>query len=131
MSRKLLLSPFGPLSVLALLAACGSGQDDYPRLLPTQAILAEPSLPDHAGPAATSGDPVKDAALARGSATRARADAIPDPLAGDDLNARAADLKRRAEALRRTDTAANMPVECPPDSEPGQCAPSDAPSPAE
>ena len=89
-----------PLFTLGLLAACSDGSEDYPRLLPTQQILAEPSLPDHAGPAAASDAPVREAVEGQGAATRGAANAIPDPVDEAALNARAADLRRRAEALR-------------------------------
>lgn len=115
MLRNVLLS----LSVLALLSACGDGADDYPRLLPTQAILAEPALPDHAGPAAADAAPVQDAVKAQGAAARASADAIPDPVDQDDLAARAADLRRRAEALRQADAT---PANCPADADPSLCS---------
>ncbi|MDP5308089.1 hypothetical protein [Paracoccus spongiarum] len=59
-------------------AACATGQDTYPALLPTERILAEPRLPDHA------------------------TDAADGPAAAEaDSEARAAALRRRAEALRR------------------------------
>lgn len=127
MLRKTLLS----LSVSALLSACGGGGDDYPRLLPTQAILAEPTLPEHAGAAANDAAPIKDAVKAQGNAARASADAIPDPVDPDNLAARAADLRRRAEALRQTDTAAAAPDDCPTETDPDQCPATDTEPPAE
>ncbi|TRW96252.1 hypothetical protein FNJ84_13265 [Paracoccus sp. M683] len=89
------------------LAAAGCSDDaaDYPRLLPTQQILAEPSLPDHAGPITDNADPLRQAVQARGAATQARAGTIADPADGRDLAARAADLRRRADALRSESTA--------------------------
>jgi hypothetical protein len=89
---------------LGLLAGCTDGSEDYPRLLPTQQILAEPTLPDHAEPAATSDAPVRNAVEGQGAATRNAPDAIPDPVDEAALNARAADLRRRAEALRNQTT---------------------------
>lgn len=38
------------LAALAL-SACHNGAVDYPKLLPTQQILAEPTLPEHSGEA--------------------------------------------------------------------------------
>lgn len=92
-----------PLFTLGLLAACSAGTDDYPRLLPTQQILAEPALPDHAAPAIEADRPVRDTVEAQGAATRGAGEAIPDPVDAASLNARAADLRRRAEALRNQD----------------------------
>ncbi|MFC3166468.1 MULTISPECIES: hypothetical protein [Paracoccus] len=61
----------------SLLSGCGGDADPYPRLLPTEQILAEPTLPDHAPDAASS--PV---------------------VANAEAEGRAADLRRRADALR-------------------------------
>ena len=107
-----------PCLTLIFVAACTDGSGDYPRLLPTQQILAEPTLPDHAG--TLDGDVLRDRVQAQGKATRARGDAIPDPVDGAALAARAADLRRRAEALRQQ-TA--------PDCPPGATSP-DCPEPA-
>lgn len=62
-----------PLPVL-LLTACADG--DYPALLPTEQVLAEPTLPD------SQADPVATAAEAggRADALRARADALRGPV---------------------------------------------------
>ncbi|AUH34735.1 hypothetical protein [Paracoccus tegillarcae] len=110
-----------PLLTLCFAAACTDDAGNYPRLLPTQQILAEPSLPDHAGPADTSEEAVRQQVEQQGAATRARADAIPDPVDDASLDRRAADLRRRADELRRqTETP-----ECPP----GVAAP-DCPDPA-
>ncbi|MCZ0962301.1 hypothetical protein [Paracoccus benzoatiresistens] len=65
------------IACAALLSGCGGDAEPYPRLLPTDQILAEPTLPDHAPEAADS------------------------PAAVDvEAEARAAELRRRAEALR-------------------------------
>ena len=58
----------------SLLSGCGGDADPYPRLLPTEQILAEPTLPDHAPDAASS--PV---------------------VANAEAEGRAADLRRRAD----------------------------------
>lgn len=92
-----------PLLLLCLTAACTGDDQEYPRLLPTQQILAEPTLPDHVPDAQADLD---ESLRAQGTATRARADAIPDPTDAGDLQARAADLRRRAEELRRADSDA-------------------------
>lgn len=57
-----------------LLSGCGGG--DYPALLPTDQVLAEPTLPDaQADPVATAGE-----AEARADALRARAEALRGPV---------------------------------------------------
>lgn len=103
-----------PLITLGLLVACSDGSEGYPRLLPTQQILAEPTLPDHATPVAAGEEPVRDAVEAQGAATRNAAKAIPDPVDDAALSARAADLRRRAEALRSQSTEAKTDAQdCP------------------
>ncbi|WP_295042562.1 hypothetical protein [uncultured Paracoccus sp.] len=67
------------LTCAATLAACTGDADPYPRLLPTDRILAEPVLPDHA-PAASSSTPVDAEAQARADALRRRADALRGPV---------------------------------------------------
>lgn len=64
--------PFPTLTALALIACLGLAACDggaaYPRLLPTDSILAEPALPAHArGPAG----PLDPAALEAASSARA------------------------------------------------------------
>ena len=76
-------------ALLLLLAACSDG-DDYPRLLPTNQILAEPVLPAHAAPVADAPEAVAAQADARAAALRARADALRGPVVEDDIRARAA-----------------------------------------
>ncbi|MFT4013307.1 MAG: hypothetical protein QM682_07850 [Paracoccus sp. (in: a-proteobacteria)] len=74
---------------------------DYPRLLPTDQLLAEPALPSHARDAAQSPD-AADATLARrAAALGARGGTGPVSDAGlmrraEALRARAADLKTRS-----------------------------------
>lgn len=99
-----------PFLLLALVAGCDRSDGDYPRLLPTQQVLAEPVLSENAGPAAVSPDPVRGSVESRAAALRNRAAAIPDPVDDAALAARAADLRRRAEALRRQGET----PECPP-----------------
>ena len=70
------------------LAACGDDTRDYPALLPTAEVLADPSIPSHAA-----ADHSLGAALdARGKALAGRA--------GGPPMARNADLHARADALR-------------------------------
>lgn len=66
------------LIVLALipLAACDGDQSAYPKLLPTNEILAEPRLPDHATPATSSPVIVDAETNARAEALRRRAAAL-------------------------------------------------------
>lgn len=73
------------------LAACGGDARDYPALLPTDQVLADPAIPVHAADAARDDSlgPVLDA---RGRALAQRGS--PAPAASD------AGLQRRADALR-------------------------------
>lgn len=83
---------------LATLAGCDDRIGDYPALLPTDQILAEPAIPRHAAEAAS--DPT---ALSDG--LRRRADAISVPARGaqsDQLAARADALRERAAELAKT-----------------------------
>lgn len=62
------------------LAACVENTDRYPRLLPTDQVLAEPTLPDHAPEAAASPDAVDAEAESRAEALRRRAEALRGPV---------------------------------------------------
>ncbi|TBN43775.1 hypothetical protein EYE42_01170 [Paracoccus subflavus] len=79
----------GPILILCLLVppGCQSEGDDYPRLLPTDVILAEPVLPDHA-PAATAPGAVRADTAARADALRQRADALRGPVIEPETLAR-------------------------------------------
>ena len=85
--------PFAPrrrpalLLLLAALAACADPGGDYPRLLPTAQILAEPVLPAHAGPATTDPAAIETALAARAAALRARAAALSGPVIEPELRA--------------------------------------------
>lgn len=68
------------LCALLSLTACGRQEDGYPELLPTDRILAEPTLPAHAGAAAASPAQVDAEAEARAAALRRRADALRGPV---------------------------------------------------
>ncbi|MDO5642250.1 MAG: hypothetical protein Q4G26_07685 [Paracoccus sp. (in: a-proteobacteria)] len=84
------------LSLLLVLAACSDHATDYPRLMPTDRLLAEPAIPGHAGIAATSPDQVAaDLAAAGAGLHQSSARITAEGSAGD------AELARRAEALRR------------------------------
>lgn len=63
----------------AILSACTGESGPYPRLLPTDRILAEPVLPDHV-PDAASPAAVDARAQARADALRQRADALRGPV---------------------------------------------------
>ncbi|WP_415639305.1 hypothetical protein [Paracoccus nototheniae] len=78
------------LILMLMLAACSEGADsDYPALMPTDQILAEPALPAHVGAVRTDAGPVEAATLSRAEALRARARALSGPVVGDDLRRRA------------------------------------------
>lgn len=68
------------IACAALLSGCDGKDDPYPRLLPTDQILAEPTLPDHAPEAATSPATVDAEAEARAAELRRRADALRGPV---------------------------------------------------
>ena len=86
---------------LLMLAACGDSSGDYPALMPTDRLLAEPAIPGHAGIAATNPDQVvsdlqsSGAALAVSQAEVTAADVTDDA----DLTARAKALRERAAGL--------------------------------
>ncbi|SNR52819.1 hypothetical protein EYF88_12050 [Paracoccus sediminis] len=73
---------------VALVPGCDASPEAYPRLLPTDQILAEPTLPDHAPAAATSPAVVDAQAEARAAALRRRADALRGPVIEPDALAR-------------------------------------------
>lgn len=84
-----LLAP--TLTVTLILSACAPSDDAaYPRLLPTDRMLAEPALPAHAGPARADPGPVRTAAVGRADALRARADGLRGPVVDPALRDRAA-----------------------------------------
>lgn len=86
------------LAACLALAACGDqSMNDYPSLVPAEAVLAEPSLPTHA-----SADPESVAADLRAAqrGLRAAAAATPAPVLTPDLAARARALQARAAAMR-------------------------------
>lgn len=77
-----------PIACAALLSGCGGDADTYPRLLPTDRILAEPVLPDHAPEAAASSAAVDAEAEARAEALRRRAEALRGPVIEPEARAR-------------------------------------------
>lgn len=70
-----------------LMAACGDPGTDYPALLPTAALLAEPVLPPHVGDA---GAATAAPAQSRAEALRARAGALRGPVIEPATRARMA-----------------------------------------
>ena len=74
------------------LAACGDDTRDYPALLPTADVLAEPAIPGHAADAAAD-DSLGAALDARGKALAGRA--------GGPPMTDSADLQARADALKK------------------------------
>ena len=73
---------------LLILAACGRADGDYPRLLPTDQVLAQPVLPAHAAPVAESPVAVEATTEAQADALAARAQALQKPVIEPDLRAR-------------------------------------------
>ena len=76
------------LIACVLLTGCAGNADTYPRLLPTDQILAEPTLPDHIPRTATSSASVDAEAEARAAALRRRADALRGPVIEPEALAR-------------------------------------------
>lgn len=86
----------GVLVLLALIA-CGDNRRDYPALLPTDQVLADPAIPNHAMDA-TRDDALGASLDARGRALAQRGS--PTPAANDaELQRRAAALRARAQVL--------------------------------
>ncbi|MFD1796031.1 hypothetical protein FQV27_02305 [Paracoccus aurantiacus] len=100
-----------------LLAACGDDGIDYPALLPTDQVLAEPSIPGHAQIAAGSPDQVRSDLEAAGQALNVSAAEVTQQDVADEaaLEDRAAALRRRAQAL------AAEPADCATPETPESC----------
>lgn len=74
------MKPFAILMACILsLPGCAGEGDDYPRLLPSDTILAEPVLPDHA-PASATPASVRAETLSRAESLRRRADGLRGPV---------------------------------------------------
>lgn len=84
-----------------LLSACADHGVDYPALMPTDQLLAEPSIPGHAEIAATSPDQVAaDLAAAGAALAVSQAEVTAADVSNDaELTARAEALRKRAAAL--------------------------------
>jgi len=94
------------LAALLALAGCDDRMGDYPALLPTDQLLAEPRLPGHAAEVATSPDSVAQGLEGRAAGLASH----PSGPVGTG-----ADLTARADALRsRAATLSNMSLDaCP------------------
>ena len=77
----------GILAALAL-AGCGDAVGDYPALMPTDQLLAEPALPDHVPDAARSPAAVEAQAQTRAADLRRRAEALRGPVIEPDILSR-------------------------------------------
>ena len=88
----------GILAALAL-AGCGDAVGDYPALMPTDQLLAEPALLAHAAEVRDDPAPAGDALASRADALSRRGGGAPGTT--DDLARRADALRARAEALSR------------------------------
>lgn len=88
----------GCATLLALLAACGDRMGDYPSLMPTDQLLAEPTLPSHARDAAD--DPDLTGLQARTAQMAGRSGG--SPVNDSTLDQRADALRARAGALSKT-----------------------------
>lgn len=102
---------WGLLLGALLLAGCGDDSRDYPALIPTDQLLAEPAIPGHAGIATGSPDQVASDLAAAGAAlnvssAQVTAEAPVDPALAD----RAATLRRRADTLSNTDLSCEDPL---------------------
>lgn len=76
------------LALAVPLAGCAAGASDYPGLLPTDQILAEPALPDHVPDAARSPAAVEAQAQTRAADLRRRAEALRGPVIEPDILSR-------------------------------------------
>lgn len=63
-------------AAIPILSACTDGQDDYPKLMPTDQLLAEPEL----SPAASDPVATTENVESQADALRARADALRKPV---------------------------------------------------
>jgi hypothetical protein len=79
---------FALLLSCLVLSACGRDGDDYPRLLPTDVIMAEPAVPGHAIDATQSQAIAEAPAQDKAQALRRRADALRGPVIEPDQRAR-------------------------------------------
>ncbi|HWL59083.1 MAG TPA: hypothetical protein VNQ78_20725 [Paracoccus sp. (in: a-proteobacteria)] len=110
------------LAALLALAGCDDRMGDYPALLPTDQLLAEPRLPQHAAEVAASPDSVAHGLEGRAAGLRS---GPPAP------TGTGADLAARADALRsRAATLSNKSLDACPDGAASCDEPAPAPAPA-
>lgn len=101
----------GLLLGVMLLAACGDDSRDYPALIPTDQLLAEPAIPGHAGIAAGSPDQVASDLAAAGSALNVSSAQVTAEVPVEPaLSDRAAALRRRADTLSNADLSCENPL---------------------
>ncbi|WP_074969132.1 hypothetical protein [Paracoccus aminovorans] len=102
------------IAALAALAGCDDGRD-YPALMPTDQLLAQPALPGHAADAARDPTAATEALDARSRALSGRGGGagVADAAA---LDRRAQALRARAKALsqRRLDACPEDQPDCTP-----------------
>lgn len=86
---------------LLMLGACGDSSGDYPALIPTDQLLAEPTIPGHATIAASNPDQVVSDLQSEGTALAvSQAEVTAAGITDDaDLTARAAALRKKAADL--------------------------------
>lgn len=103
-----------PLCLAAVLsvAGCADTSVEYPALLPTDQLLAEPAIPGHAEIAASSPDQVRSDLESAGAALGvSSAQITAEATTSDsDLARRAEALRRRADALSDSDLSCEDPV---------------------
>lgn len=98
---------------LLALAGCGDQTAEYPALMPTDQLLAPPTLPAHARDAASSADTTAAGLGAQRDALHGRADrAIAQGGQTGDLAARAQALRERAKALAATSVNGDPAAGC-------------------
>ena len=100
-----------------VLGGCNDRTGDYPKLLPTDQVLAEPRIPDHAAGAAR--NPLETQQALSSPAAGLSASGAAGPGTHSALAARARALQSRAAVLRKTS------LDCP---EGGQDCPAPAPT---
>lgn len=111
--RRRAVLPISLLALSALVSACGDDTADYPTLMPTDALLAEPAIPGHAGIAAQSPDQVVSDLQAAGAALAISATEVTAAASADDaaLRGRADALAERAAQMRAEGYPCDDPTE--------------------
>lgn len=101
------------LATALIVAACSDSSVDYPALLPTDPLLAEPAIPGHAEIAASSPDQVRSDLEAAGAGLAVSSAQVAAETIADDQSIadRAAALRRRAAAIAATDPGCENPTD--------------------